>query len=124
MREFRCSEDDESHHHEKHSEEPIEADHQLAVLKRLFELGIFSQEDSPLAIHDQSKSLNGSKNRIVPTNAMPETACHHCYPEVAPVQKAILFRTTQRNVDVISEPEGERHVPASPEVCEVFCKIR
>ena len=59
-----------------------------------------------------------------PVCAMPQSAnCKH-NKNVPQVVKPRTSTAPQRNIDVIGEPAHERYVPSTPEVLNVFRKIR
>src|ERR1700728_1135696 len=70
-----------------------------------------------------TQSLQGPPDHEGPRRAVPETAQHHGDHDVADGLGLTVGAPTQRYVEVVAQPAGQRHVPTPPEVLQVACRV-
>ena len=64
----------------------------------------------------ESRAVQESPNHEGPTGTVPESGQKHGQQQVAVGGESRTPATAQGDVEVVSQPAGERHMPAPPEI--------
>src|SRR3989304_1274353 len=70
------------------------------------------------ALRHEADAVEGTPGDERPARSMPEAADQHRQEDVPVGKKLAGAVAAERGVDVVSRPEGESHVPATPEVLQ------
>ncbi len=74
----------------------------------------------PPVIDAQKNAVQPAPDQERPVRAVPETAQQHRDQKVHIAARAALAVAAQRNIQVIAQESRQRHVPAPPEIDDVF----
>ncbi len=74
--------------------------------------------------HDEHRAMPRPPDHEEPCRAVPQAAEQHRDHEVAVLPESPAAIASERNVQVIAQPERERHVPAPPEVARIGGLVR
>ena len=87
--------------------------------------GRFSKSFRPaMRSQTQQRAVIAAPDHEVPTRAVPQAAQQHGQHQIAiGLQRAVPV-AAQRNVEIVAQPAGERHVPAMPEIGDAEGQIR
>src|SRR5262245_27932540 len=76
------------------------------------------------ALDREQRPVPEAAQQVVQLEAVPEHADAHGEEELHALARHALAIPTERNVDVVANPERQRHVPAAPEVADASGDVR
>ena len=71
---------------------------------------------APKMVHDEQTSMQAAPDDIRPASTMPEADDQHAQEKIAQLSRGTAAAAPERDVEVVLDPEAERHMPAPPEI--------
>ena len=75
------------------------------------------------ALYDLKRAVDASPEHVIPTCAVPQAADQEGDHDIKSMTDTAHPVAAQRDIDVVSQPAGEGHVPSSPEILDGGRKI-